>query len=75
VFQNFSYRFSYNLHWHFLRLSRPQFDILRDLFEPLTASKTSQGLYTLTASKALSRPLQFTSTLKASEVYKQSLGL
>ncbi len=64
------------LSWPLLH-SHASIDILRDLFKPLTASKTSQGLYrhshglywhshastdTLTASKALSRPLQSTST-------------
>jgi hypothetical protein len=49
VFLNsFSSRFSYNLYWPFLGLCytlTASSDILRDLFKPLTASKTSQCLY------------------------------
>ena len=49
IFYNrFSDRFSYNLYWHFLGLCYTltvSIDILRDLFKPLTASKTSQDLY------------------------------
>jgi hypothetical protein len=44
----FSYRFSHNLYWPFLGLCyilTASTDILRDLFKPLTASKTSQGFY------------------------------